>query len=275
MKVRILELDDLHIKFILKGANPAFANALRRIMIAEVPSMAIDEVVFLENTSVLYDEIIAHRLALIPLRTDLESYNLPEECQCGGTGCSLCQVRLFLDIEAVDEPITVYSGHLKSEDPKVVPVKDNIPIVKLARGQKLVLEAYARLGRGKDHAKWSPVSACAYKYKPIIKINTELCNNCGLCAEICPKNVFEMVEGKIKVVNELSCSLCRACEKVCEKEAIRILGDDTTFIFNVETVGSLPPEKVVEEASKILEKKALKFIDALSSLTKEYKEGES
>src|SRR3989338_7641852 len=122
--------------FMLKGANAAFANALRRAVLEEVPTMAIEDIEFRKNSSVLYDEIIAHRMGLIPLTTDLETYNLPSDCKCKGEGCASCQVKLTLDVEG---PATVYASDLKSKDPKVKPVFPGMPINKLLKGQKLEL----------------------------------------------------------------------------------------------------------------------------------------
>jgi DNA-directed RNA polymerase subunit D len=122
--------------------------------------MAIDDIVILENSSVLYDEILSHRLGMIPLKTDLERYVLPERCDCGSPlGCQKCRVLLVLDASAKDKPRTVVSGDLVSEDRDISPISPNIPIVKLAVGQSVKLEAYARLGRGKEHAKWQPATA--------------------------------------------------------------------------------------------------------------------
>ena len=144
----------------LEGIDRSYANAVRRFCISEVPSMAIDDVVILENSSVLYDEILAHRLGMIPLKTDLERYVLPEKCDCGTPlGCQKCRVLLVLDATAKDRPRTVVSGDIVSEDREISPVSPNIPIVKLAVGQSVKLEAYARLGRGKEHAKWQPATA--------------------------------------------------------------------------------------------------------------------
>jgi DNA-directed RNA polymerase subunit D len=133
-------------------------------MISEVPTMAIDEVVILENSSVMYDELIAHRLGLVPLRTDLSRHVLPESCDCGSPlGCSKCRVLLVLDAEAQDRVRTVYTGDLVSEDALVRPVSDTVPVVRLAPGQKIKLEAYAKLGRGREHAKWQATSASVLK----------------------------------------------------------------------------------------------------------------
>ncbi|RLF15448.1 MAG: DNA-directed RNA polymerase subunit D [Thermoprotei archaeon] len=264
MEVKLLEYDDNHVRFVLKGSNPAFANALRRIMIAEVPTLAIDEVVFLENTSILFDEIIAHRLALIPLKVD------PEFIDAARHEPSKYEVRFYLDVEAKDSPLVVYSGDLKTDDPHVRPVSDLIPIVKLIPGQKLVLEAYARIGIGRDHAKWSPVSACAYKYMPIINIDHSRCSLCGNCVKYCPRQVLSMEKDRVVIKDPLACTLCKYCETVCPNDAIRVRGDDTTFIFNVESTGSLPPDFIVLEAAKILKEKCETFLKLLKEIREEH-----
>jgi len=158
-KIKVLEESDETVALQLEGVDRSYANAIRRFCISEVPAMAIDDIVILENSSVLYDEILAHRLGMIPLRTDLERYVLPEKCDCGSPlGCQKCRVLLVLDAVANERPRTVLSGDLVSEDRDIKPVSPNIPIVKLAVGQSVKLEAYARLGRAKEHAKWQPAT---------------------------------------------------------------------------------------------------------------------
>src|SRR5438094_6797384 len=112
----------------------------------------------------MYYEILGHRLRLIPVTTD-PTYNLPEECTCKSElGCEKCRASLSLEIEASDPVEVVYTSNLKPENPEVRPVSDKIPIVKLAQGQRVKLEAFARLGKGRTHAKWQPVSAATYSY---------------------------------------------------------------------------------------------------------------
>lgn len=136
-----------------------YINAIRRISISEVPTLAIDDVVMMENSSVMHDEAIAHRLGLIPLRTDLKRYVLPQDCDCNNSlGCSKCRVLLVLDSEANDKTKVVTSGELVSEDEVVRPVSRDVPIITLAPSQKLKFEAYARLGYGSNHAKWQPTT---------------------------------------------------------------------------------------------------------------------
>ena len=263
MEINILEKDDAHMRFLVQGADIPYMNALRRLALSEVPCMAIDEVVILENSSVLQDEIIAHRLGLVPLETDLDSYNLPEECACKSEfGCNLCRVTLAIDVEAKDGPRTVYSGDLTSENPTIKPVSDKILIMKLAKDQRIKLEAYARLGKGRAHAKWQPVSLCTYKYYPKIEIS-RTCDACGECVNICPRKVLVKKGSKIEVQDLVSCTLCQDCAEACPKEhpAIEVTPEESTFIFNVESTEALPPQRIVEESLKILDNQ-LKELEA-------------
>jgi DNA-directed RNA polymerase subunit D len=258
VEIEILEKTDDYVRFIVKGVNVPFANALRRIMLTEVPAMAIDELVILENSSMLNDEILAHRMGFVPLKTDLDSYNLPEECTCKSEfGCNLCRLTLTLEAEATEKTITVYSRDLKSENPDITPVSDKIPIVKLAPEQKIKLEAYARLGKGKDNAKWQPVSMCTYKYLPQVKIDLERCNACAECVKLCPERVLIDMEEGIKTQNVIECTLCMDCVDACPQNppAIEISWEKEAFVFKIESTGALPVERIMLEALKILDKK--------------------
>jgi len=269
MDVKIVEKKGSTARVIVEGADTAFMNSLRRIMLAEVPSMAIDEVVVIENSSMLQDEILAHRMGMIPLKTDLDSYNLPEECSCKSElGCNLCRVSLTLDAEATESTKTVYSGDFTSENPNIVPVSDRIPIVKLAPFQKIRLEAYARLGKGEKHAKWQPVSVCTYKHFPKLKIDEKNCDSCGKCVDVCPKRVLSVVEAgkKLELRNVIDCTVCKDCVDVCPKSppAVEVSWDKDVFVFDIESNGVLPVERIVFEALKILDNKAESFLEQLA-----------
>lgn len=151
MKIKILEKKKDRLKFSVEDITPGLANALRRVMMTEVPVMAIEWVDFKKNDSVLPDEVLANRLGQVPLTFDRKAYDLPEKCKCGGKGCSRCQVELVLKEKG---PCVVYSGDLKSKAKDVKPVFDNIPIVELFEDDDLQFEAVAQLGLGKNHAKW-------------------------------------------------------------------------------------------------------------------------
>jgi DNA-directed RNA polymerase subunit D len=277
MSIRIIEKDEDFIRFQVDGITVPLANTLRRIIYAEVPTMAIEDIVVIENSSVLHDEILGLRLGLIPLKTDLDVYNLPEDCVCKSElGCHLCRVVLTLDVQAEDEVKIVYSKDLVSEDPKIVPVSDKIPIVKLAPGQRVRVEAYAKLGKGKVHAKWQPVSACTYRHVPIIDIDQSICDQCGACVNICSRKVLEKDERAVKVANLINCILCEDCIKACPKtpSAINVSKKDDSFIFYVESTGALPVERIIFEAFKIYEKKFSEFMSRLVEIRNEPKEAE-
>jgi len=140
----------------LKGIELQYANALRRICLNGIPIFAIDTIDIIENTSVLADEGIAHRLGMIPLTTDTTRFVEPSKCECHSeSGCSNCRVMLMIDSGDTDSTRTISSNELTSEDEVVKPTSDKIPIVVVAPGQRIKIEAYARLGRGTEHAKWN------------------------------------------------------------------------------------------------------------------------
>ena len=154
--LEIVNKDNQKISIKLKGISLQYANALRRICLNGIPVFAIDTVDIIENSSVLPDEGLAHRLGLIPIRTDLSRFNEPSKCDCQSeTGCSNCKVMLVLDSGDSDVTRTILSNELTSEDELVKPTSDKIPIVQLAPGQRIKIECYARLGRGTEHAKWN------------------------------------------------------------------------------------------------------------------------
>ena len=154
--LEIINQDNQTMSVKLKGVPLQYANALRRVCLNGVPVFAIDTVDIIQNTSVLPDEGLAHRLGLIPLKTDLKRFNEPSKCDCQSeSGCSNCKVLLVLDSGESDESRAVLSSELSSEDETVKPTSDKIPIVQLAPGQQIKIECYARLGRGTEHAKWN------------------------------------------------------------------------------------------------------------------------
>ncbi len=154
--LEIVSQDKQRMTVKLKGVPLQYANALRRICLNGVPVFAIDTVDIIENSSVMSDEGIAHRLGLIPIKTDLKRFAEPSKCSCKSTaGCSNCRVMLMISSGNTDSTRTITSAEMSSEDGEVKSISDKIPIVQLAPGQKLTLEAYARLGRGTTHAKWN------------------------------------------------------------------------------------------------------------------------
>ena len=153
-----------------KDTHNTIINSIRRIIVDEVPTFATEDVEVVANESPLYDEAVAHRLGLIPIKTDLKSYNNKESCKCGGIGCALCEVKMTL---TTNEEGYVNSGLIKSDDPQIVPVDKEIPITLLFPNKKLEINLVAVLGKGIDHAKWSPGHAYINEEKSNVNLIIE------------------------------------------------------------------------------------------------------
>lgn len=262
IEIRLLEQDkeNKKVSFVLMNSTPSFANVIRRTIVEEVPVMAIEDLEFRKNNSILYDEIVAHRMGLMPLTTDLKSYNVSSECKCKGKGCARCQLKLTLKAKG---PCTVYASDLDTKDAAIKPVYPKTPIIKLLKNQSLELEATAILGRGKEHAKWAP-GHVYYKNKPVIEIDIKKCDGCGKCIEQCPTKTLEIKENKAIVSKDhlMDCHLCNACVDSCPKEAIALKGSED-FIFYIESWGQLDCKQILTEASKILDNKLDEFSEKL------------
>ena len=250
MKIEILDKKKNKLSFLLKDSSVHFANALRRTIINEVPTMAIEDVEFRKNNSALFDEMIAHRLGLIPLKTDLKSYELPEKCSCKGEGCAKCQAVCSLKVKDVKSPKMVLASEIKCKDPAIKPVYGDMPITLLLKNQELEFEATAVLGKGKDHAKWIPAHVF-YKYLPVIEIGKDI-ENPEEIAESCPVDVFEVKSKKLAIKDLHACHLCGACVDASEGK-VKLNEKDTDFIFYLESFGQLDTEEIIEKAIEIIE----------------------
>lgn len=252
MKIHVLNKNDSEIKFLLEDSNPQFANALRRIMISEIPILAIDSVDFSINDSVFYNEVIAHRLGLIPLVFDPKKFHFKDEHEDGKT-CSMCEVIFVINKKGPD---VVYSKDMKSSDPEVKPLFDEVPIIELFGDQKLKLEASASLGLAKNHARYQ-AAFTHYKYFPLAKLKGKL-ENASEVVKACPKDALKIDGEKISVT--LDCDLCKECVKIAKpKGLLEIEGDSSKFIFNVESVSGLKPEEIILSAIDILKEKVKDF----------------
>lgn len=265
MQVELIELREDRARFLLRGAKPAFANAIRRACLAEVPSLAIDEISIYDNTSVLFDEQLSLRLGLVPIKADdLSLYSVPEECDCGGAGCPACQVQMALTAEG---PCIVHSGDLRFADPGVVVAFEKIPIAILGEGEKLMLEGIVTLNRGTAHVKWQAGTQCGYKNLPEIRISDK-CEGCGKCVEVCPREILVIGEGggKVEVTDPTSCSLCKLCVRECDVGAIEVVPVEDVFVMKIDTDGSMSAKDLVAGAAAEVNRRASSLCDQLSGL---------
>ena len=275
MKIDVKEQDENSMTFIVRDAEVPFVNAIRRIAMMKVPKLAIEDVFIVKNDSAMFDEVLAHRLGLTPLVSDAESIEglvLPEDCDCDsekGEYCPRCSVSFSLRETG---PKTVYSKDLKScGDSKIKPVYDTIPIVKLKKDEELIVEAYAKVGYGKNHVKWMPTTVCAYKQYPEITFNDEVDIDYD-CADACPRGVLKSDKRskKIKILDIENCAMCKSCVRASinraaangapDKSYINVGYRENDFIFRIETDGAMPPKEVLLKACDKLGEKAEKFI---------------
>ena len=273
-KVSIVSLTDEAIDFTLTNTDASVANALRRVMIAEVPTMAIDRVEISVNDTLLHDEFIAHRLGLIPLRVlppnkpDAFKYN--RECVCNDR-CPLCSVVFNLDVECslAEKERIVYSSDLVLEEQScqypTQPVDfssektkstilgataadaGGITIVKLAPGQRIKISCVALKGFGKIHAKWAPCSVATFAYKARIRLNeatmmrlTDAQKRQFVAASPTEVYAYDERTKKIVVRDASACTFDGECEKLGQKWADEMSEREGNYVENVVRVSVEP-----------------------------------
>ncbi len=274
-KVSILELDEKRITLLLEGYSVAFANAIRRLALSDVPTMAVDFVYFYDNNTGVHDEIIAHRLGLVVLKSEeaLRRYKSPEECRDAHEGDRECYVELILEDEVPEEADTgkyVKASQLRSSDPEVEPVYPDTVLLYLAPGQRIHAVAYARLGRGSEHGKWSPATISVLRYTPVIHYNAQAAGpDCLRCLEAYPE-VRRLLEeggsGSVEMPLLRRTGGIQYCAEEACRGAVEVEYDRSKLVLEVESNGSLPPERIVFEAARRLEERARSLLEALEKL---------
>ena len=251
MEIRKIDENHRTTRFLLKGMDASFVNAIRRTIMETVPTIAVETVSIYKNNSAMFDEFLSHRLGMITLKTDAKGYKMGET------------VKLVLE---KDGPGTVYSKDIKSTDPKIEVVDKNIPVVKLRKDQSVKLEMEAVMNVGREHAKWQP-AIIGYQQLPMVKQKKDMdAKMQKAVVDVCPTDVLEVKAGKVVLKDPLDCILCGACRDI-SKDAMDVGVEENSFIFSIETTGSLATKEIFEHAIAALKEKTGAFEGELKKLS--------
>jgi DNA-directed RNA polymerase subunit D len=253
-EVEFVERDERSARFLVRGITPAFANGIRRAMVADVPTFSIDTVRVIENSSVMFDEQIGLRLGLVPLTTDLDDFEI------GDT------VTLSLDVQG---PETAYSGDLVSSDPLVGPADDNVPIIDLKEDQRLEVEADAVLDSGREHAKHQGGVAVGYRHLQWVEVTGDASEFDEGDPEIL-RGVIEEREADHAAADEATdgelvptAAFDNDLSQRYPGKEVAVHDVDNAFVFHVETDGSFPVEELVLRGVESLEDRATELKEAV------------
>eukprot|EP00002_Diphylleia_rotans_P008001 TRINITY_DN17660_c0_g1_i1.p1 TRINITY_DN17660_c0_g1~~TRINITY_DN17660_c0_g1_i1.p1 ORF type:complete len:359 (-),score=74.93 TRINITY_DN17660_c0_g1_i1:48-1124(-) len=293
-KISIAKLDKQEMVFDMVGIETPIANAFRRILLEEIPTMAIERVIVKNNTSIMQDEVLAHRLGLIPIRADprLFEYMKPGDeetdkntlrfrlkiaCKLNPNAApdSKAPAKKYLNHEMLSGmmewiPIGSQADEFAADPP--APVHSDVVLNKLRPGQEVDVELIAYKGIGRTHAKWSPVSTAFYRLMPHMVVSEQVTDELAdaLVAK-CPMGVFDIedIAGVKRAVptRPRDCSMCRECIREPEwQRRVNLLRVKNHFIFSIESTGILPPEVILQEGIKVLQKKCTDFLEELDHI---------
>lgn len=235
-----------------KNMDISIINAIRRIMIAEIPIYAISLVLIEKNNSKMNEEYLVHRLGLIPFIQGETDYNINDN--------DLNEYEIKLDVNNFgnNDFKNVYARDLIIKDDlfkrNFVPVHKDIFICKLMKGDEIKLKCKLLKGMGKEHARWSVVSSAIYKNIPKLTIETEDKS----LLKSCPVDIFKDKNGKIVIDDPTKCVYCFQCE-----DNVKIEKDENNFIFEFESIGILKPKEILKRSKEILIKKLEKFKESI------------
>ncbi|CAD7078736.1 unnamed protein product [Hermetia illucens] len=290
-RIVIVRCDSMEMEFDIIGVHPAIANAFRRIMLSEVPSMAIEKVYIYNNTSIIQDEVLAHRLGLIPLKADPRLFEYRSEENEEGTEHDTLEFELKVkctrrkdvkdssSFDTIYKNHKIYSGQIKwipkgkqseiHSEVSVGPIHDDILISQMRPGHEFDLKLLAVKGLGKDHAKFSPVATAFYRLLPEIKLNRTVSGKEAFLLQKCfSPGVVGIDDNDCAYIKDARYDSC--CRNVYRypqlSEAVTMSRIRDHFVFNVESVGALKPSIIFLEAVKVLKMKCRKFIGQIESI---------
>ncbi|KAM4772269.1 DNA-directed RNA polymerases I and III subunit RPAC1 [Rhinophrynus dorsalis] len=292
-RIDIIKMEESLLEFDMIGIDAALANAFRRILLAEVPTMAVEKVFVYNNTSIIQDEILAHRLGLIPIRADPRLFEYRSAGDTEGTEIDTLQFELNVRCtrnprasKECSDPNELYINHkvytsqmkwlpqgnqadLFPETDTPRPVHDDILIAQLRPGQEIHVIMHCVKGIGKDHAKFSPVATASYRLLPEITLLSPIEGDLAELLQRCftPGVIaIDVVNGRkvARVENSRMDTCSREIFRHDElKNLVQMARVRDHFIFSIESTGILAPDTLLSEAIKVLMGKCRRFLDEL------------
>src|SRR3989344_182652 len=250
MKIEKIKEEKKKSKLVLlfKECDEVFANTIRRLILEEVPTLAVEDLEIKDNSSALYDEMLGLRLGLTPLKTDLKTYDFKEKCKCAGAGCAQCELKMSVK---ANKKGYVYAEEAESTDPKCTFAQEKMPLVKLLAKQKLDVQMTAVLGNGKLHSKWSP-GIVFYKKEPKIMVGNV--KDVEKVMENCTDGVFSL-KGKKLEVNQEKVYESNLLDYYTELDQGITLEYTDNIIMSIESWGQLSCKEMLSVAAELLQEK--------------------
>ncbi|GIX89917.1 DNA-directed RNA polymerases I and III subunit RPAC1 [Caerostris extrusa] len=277
-QIQIISVNELNkdIEFDMKGVGPPIANAIRRILLSEIPTMAIDKIELYNNTTVIPDEVLTHRIGLIPINVDARVFFSKSSDDDYATAEDTIQFELKVKCEKA--PSRAYADDNQTEklihekvmsgDLKFVPIGSQ----KELYGQEIELKAFCYKNIGREHAKFSPVAIASYRLHPQLRLLKEISGEkAHELAQCFPDGVIKISKKNGKEIAEVGDARKIRCSRNVLrnddlKNDVEICLVKNHYIFNVESAGAIAPDKLVIEAIKILEEKCRFFLSELKAL---------
>lgn len=245
---KILKDEKDYLEVEVNDTSYRMINELRRIILNEIEWISIDTVEITQNTSIFYDEILSHRIAMIPLICDDITKLIKQgECQCEDT-CLRCSCEFTINVRGRN----VMSDDIEVNVPYIRPLK-GIEIAKLKKWEEINVKGLILKNTSSYSALYSPVTLATYQPKPIISINLNSTEKRKQeISEICPNGVFK--DDSVDIEDLSRCNFCGICNSTYP-ESIEVNFNPTQFWFFLETKGNVKASQLLVTAIKILHEK--------------------
>jgi len=249
VEVKQIESGNRKASFLIKGIDSALINSVRRTIMVDVNKLAVDTLTIYENSSVMFDEMLAHRLGMVPFKTDLKSYKKGDK------------IKLLLE---KDGPCTVYSKDIISTDPKIEAADKKIPLVKLEENQRIKLELEALMDSGSRHSKYQP-AIVSFRQLPVISTEKDPTGANEIIKSSSP-GLLEIKAKKVIVADATAKNRFGDIEKAGKKLGLKLEYEKNSYVLDLESDGSLTNEEILLESLKMLNEKTDEFRQAVKDL---------